>query len=147
MSAILPDLTDVQRAAIIDELIQLTNASYEAINKLDLENAYTYFSPRTTAVINGMIVKSWEEHKLQGKAFLASLREANYVIEELKVDVITRDVAIVIGRYSFTAIDTVGNEANAMPAWSWVFARQDGEWKIIHTHVSEQGGQYGPYAK
>jgi len=133
-------LTDSQRAAIVDEIKQLTAAAYEAVSQLDHKRAYSYFSEQTTAAINGKVIESWETHKQQGGAFLASLREAKYVVEEMQVDVLTPDVAVLVGRYHFTATDTAGNAMTATPAWTWVFARQNREWKIVHAHISEPGG-------
>jgi uncharacterized protein (TIGR02246 family) len=140
-------LTDAQRAAIVNEIKQLTTAAFEAANQLDHERVYSYFSPKTTGAANGKVFESWEAEKQQNRAALASLREAKNVIEEMQVDVLTPNVAVLVGRYHFTATDTAGNAMTTTPAWTWVFARQNGEWRIVHVHVSEPGGWYGSKAK
>ncbi len=143
----LRSMTDAERAAIVDEIRRLTASAFDAFNHLDADHLYTLFAEETKGAVNGSLIQSFDAHKQKGKAWIRSLREAKYVIEEMDIDVLTRDVALVLGRYNFTGIDQAGHTNAAICAWSWVFHRRNGEWKIVHAHVSEPGGHYGPYAR
>jgi uncharacterized protein (TIGR02246 family) len=139
-------VTSAERAAIVDVISQQTALAFDALNQLDSERGYCLFAKEAKGAVSGNLILSFDTHKQKAKAWFRSLREASYVIEQMHIDVLTRDVALVLGRYHFTGTDQAGKTNKATCAWSWVFHRRNGEWKIVHAHVSEPGGHYGPYA-
>lgn len=131
------ELTDAERESIKTEIKQITNSTIESGNRKDVVELYSNFSDKTTGVHSGAIMESWEQHKQQGADFFASLKEIEYKIDNMTVDVLSRDAAVLYGRYAMTATDTAGTPINAKPALTYVFTKENGKWKIIHFHVSD----------
>lgn len=131
------ELTDAERDNIKEEIKQITNSIYESGNRKDAVQLYSNFSDKTTGIFSGTVMESWEQHKRQGADFFASQREIEYKIDNMTVDVLSGDAAVLYGKYTMTATDTAGITINAKPAWTYVFTKENGKWKIIHFHVSD----------
>ena len=139
-------LTTEQHGEIAKTVEALVESTFQALNQLDADRFYSHFSDATLHAMNGLVVPSWHDHMEQGRKFIASLREAHYELGEARVEVLTPDVAVWLGTWSFAATDKGGAKTSAVAAQTFVCARQSGTWKIVHSHVSEPGGSYGPYA-
>jgi len=59
-----------------------------------------------------------------------------YKIENMTVDVLSSNVAVLLGKYSLIATDTTGTTINLSAAWTYVFNKENGKWKIVHFHDS-----------
>ena len=75
--------------------------------------------------------------KKHGRNFFASQQKVNYTIDAMNVDVLSPDVAVLLGKYKMTTTDTDGKTISSSPAWTYVFNKQQGKWKIVHFHISE----------
>lgn len=56
---------------------------------------------------------------------------------DVHVDVLSEDAAVVTATYSIPHRTPAGRRHVIAGAWTAVFARQDGEWKIIQEHLSD----------
>ncbi len=140
-------LTTNQREGIVRTIRGLANSAFEAASKLDVGRFHSYFSNTNLCVINGMVIPSWDAHREEVRAWFSSLREARYNQDEARVEVLTPDVAVWVRTWTFRGVDKAGSETTAAGAQTWVFAHQDDEWRIVHSHLSEPGGKYGPYVE
>lgn len=131
------ELTDAERESIKTEIKQITNSIYESGNRKDLVQLYSNFSDKTTGIFSGTIMESWGQHKQQAPDFFAKQKQIEYKIENMSVDVLSRDVAVLFGKYTMTATDTTGITINSTPAWTYVFTKENRKWKVIHFHVSD----------
>jgi uncharacterized protein (TIGR02246 family) len=129
--------TSMDKSKIAEEIRQVTNSIYQAASTKDADKVYSYFSNSVTGVFNGVIMDSWDEHKKAGHSFFAAQKEMKFTIDSIySIDVISPDVAILTGRYTLTATDTIGNAVNSSPAWTYVYNKQNGKWKVVHFHES-----------
>ena len=131
------ELTDADRNSIKEEIKKVTYSIYESGNRKDLVQLYSNFSDKTTGIFSGTIMESWEQHKQQAPNFFESQKELVYKIENMSVDVLSRDAAVCYGKYTMTATDTAGTTINTNPAWTYVFTKEKDKWKIIHFHISD----------
>ncbi len=138
-------VTEQQRESIVQTIEQLVTDINESSSRRDVDRFYSFFSDQTTAVINDRMVLSWDEHKQQGRTFFNSLSKAEYVADDIHVDVLTPDVAVYMGRHRFSGEDKSGKSISATFVQTWVFRRHNGTWRIVHAHLSEGIGNYDPY--
>lgn len=130
-------LTDAEQNNIIEEIRQTTDSIFAAGNNRDHKQIDIHFSDNATGAWNGSIIESWEKQKKQGHSYYAGLEKVSYTIDTISIDVLSPDVAILVGKYKYSATDTAGKVSSSSPAWTYVFNKQEGKWKIVHFHVSE----------
>lgn len=87
------ELTDAERDMIKEEIKKITNSTFENAKRKEVVQLYSNFSDKTTGIHNGTIMTSWDQHKKEGADFFASLNGLEYKIENMTVDVLSRDVA------------------------------------------------------
>ena len=129
------ELDEPQKAKIVETIKKLTGEIFEAGNR-DLDEMYNYFSDNTIAIENGKINYSWEEHKKNAHEMMASIVESKFTMSEIEVDVLSDDVAVVYGLYSYMMKDKSDNTFEGENAQTWVFNYEEDRWKIRHVHVS-----------
>ena len=64
-----------------------------------------------------------------------------YRIEKLDIKVLTRTAAFVVGKYTHKLTDKTSHTSNSSAVFTWVFEKQNDNWKIIHFHVSESDSE------
>jgi ketosteroid isomerase-like protein len=132
------ELTEKKRDEITKEVAQITNSIFELADKKDM-NYNKPISDNVTAVFSGTIMESWPKHKQQMIDFFAGQEKIESKIDVIKVDVLSVDAAVVLGKYSIKATDKSGTTISSPPACiTYVFSRINDEWKVIHFHDSEQ---------
>ena len=130
-------LSAYSRDAIIKEIKQTTDSIFTAANNRDANNIYNYFSDNTTGVFNGSIMPSWEDHKKQERAYFATLEELNFKLDTISIDVLSPEIAVLFGKMKMTATDTSGKNLNSALAWTYLYHKIEGRWKVVHFHTSE----------
>ena len=128
-------LDEAKKAEITETIKQLTEKIFEAGSR-DLDEMFSYFSDNTITIEHGKIDYSWEEHKKNAREMMANIVEYKFTMDEIEVDVLSADVAILYGFYSYMMKDKSDNAFDGKNAWTWVFNHEEGRWKIRHTHVS-----------
>jgi uncharacterized protein (TIGR02246 family) len=134
-------LTDLEKQEIANTIKQVTQENFTIVSQLDTAQIYSGFSQQTTVAYDGKLVESWESQMKYGKALYANLSEAKLTISEMKVDVLSRDVAVLYGTYHYSYTDKSGNTMTGNPAWTWVFARENDRWMVRHAHISNSPEQ------
>ena len=119
------ELSDAERESITEEIRQLTNSIFEAGNRKDVNQAFSNFSDKVTGAFSGTIMESWEENKQEAAEFFAMQENIEYKIENMTVDVLSSNVAVLLGKYSLIATDTTGTTINLSPAWTYVFNKEN----------------------
>ena len=130
------EFDEAQKAEISETIKQLTKEAFEAGSSNDLDEMFSYFSNNTITIEHGKIDYTWEEHKKAAREHMTNIEEAKFTINEMAVDVLSSDVAILYGIYHFMMTDKSGNSFTGSQAWTWVFYQEEGIWKIRHVHVS-----------
>lgn len=65
-----------------------------------------------------------------------NMRDARWIWREVHVDRLGADAAVLTGSWSLPHIAPAGNEHIIEGAWTAVFSRRGGEWRIVHEHLS-----------
>ena len=128
-------LDETKKAQIAERVRGLARKAFDAGTR-DLDEMFRYYSDNAVAVEIGQIDYSWEEHKEKTKTFMAAVSDYSYTWEDVEVDVISEDTAVIYGYYLYTMKDESGNIYEGKVAWTWVFAEEKENWKIRHTHIS-----------
>ena len=128
------ELTDTERERITKEIRQITNSIFDGASRKDVD--YAYFSDKVTGAFPGTIMESWEEQKREATKFYAKQETVEYKIENMNIDVLSSDVAVLLGKYTFIATDTTGATINSLLTWTYVFNKENGKWKVVHFHIS-----------
>jgi len=129
-------LDESQKAEITETIKQLTKEIFEAGSNNELDRMFSYFSDNTITIEHGTIDYSWEEHKKIAHEMMANMVELKYTMGEIEVDVLSADVAVLYGFYSYMMKDKSDNTFEGKDAWTWVFNYEEDEWKIRHVHIS-----------
>jgi hypothetical protein len=132
------ELTETKKKEITKEVTQITNSIFELAGKKDM-NYNRPIADNVTAAFSGTIMESWPKHKQQMVDFFAGQEKIESKIDIIKVDVLSVDAAIVLGKYSIKATDKSGTIISSPPSCiTYVFSKINNEWKVIHFHDSEQ---------
>ena len=65
------------------------------------------------------------------------MRDAKWNWDEVHVERLSSDAAVLTGHWSLPHIAPDGLEHTIEGAWTAVFRRIDGQWKIVHEHLSQ----------
>jgi ketosteroid isomerase-like protein len=76
------------------------------------------------------IARFWEE---AGR----NMRDARWTWHEVQVERLAEDAAVLTGTWSIPHLTPDGQPHVIEGAWTAVFRRMDGEWKIVQEHLSE----------
>lgn len=128
-------LDEAKKSEIAETIKELTAEVFNAGIR-DLDETFSYFSDNTIAIEHGKIDYSWEEHKKNAKVMMANIVDYKLTMGEVEVDVLSADVAILYGFYSYMMKDKSDNIFEGTNAWTWVFVNEEGSWKIRHVHLS-----------
>ena len=129
------ELEEPQKAKIVETIKKLTEEVFEGGSR-DLDEMFSYFSDNTITIEHGKIDYSWEEHKKSAREMMANIVEYKYTMGEIEVDVLSADVAVLYGFYSYMMKDKSDNTFEGKNAWTFVFNYEGDGWKIRHVHIS-----------
>lgn len=129
-------LDEAQKTEITDTIMKLTNKLFEAGRNLDFDKMYNHFSDNTITIENGKIGYSWENQKKKTAEMLPNIEEYKLTIDKMSVDVLSPNIAILYGNYSFALSIKSGNVIKGKNALTWVFNKEKKLWKVRHVHIS-----------
>ena len=66
-----------------------------------------------------------------------NMQQPKFVLGSAYVDVITRNAAVMTFTYSIPHLTPRGSPHTVSGAWTALFRRQDGRWKIVQEHLSD----------
>jgi uncharacterized protein (TIGR02246 family) len=141
-------MTEAQRAAIADTVRALTNEVMAAFDQIDVDRAFSYYSDAEDAgYAEGGKLYSFEALVAQYRAIYAGLRDQKGELRESKTTVLVPDAAVLTAGGAYSMTDTTENTFGGQFAWTLVWVRRDGKWKILHSHASEVAEKFGGNAK
>jgi uncharacterized protein (TIGR02246 family) len=140
------ELTEEQKAAIVDEITRLCDESLNSIRQLDQAGWLAYFrdSEDVTYAEGGEVFRgrsALAEHLRTVWAPFAGF-EGDW--GELNIQVLAPTVAVVTSRFDFTGVDTAGNETQFYGTWTGVWVEQDGEWKMVNAAETFPAAEASP---
>ena len=128
-------VTASEERKISATLKQLTTEIYAKASRLDTAQIFADYSPQTTLVYDGQLIP-WEAQLAGAKALFGNLREAVLTIDQMEVDVLSPNTAVLYGKYHYKYTDKCDHTVTGNPAWTWIFVRENNVWKIRHAHLS-----------
>jgi hypothetical protein len=133
-----PTLSDAQRTAIADTVKQLANQLFEAENRRDADVFINQATdePDFRYISSGNLFPSKDSLSKAAHARVKSLKSLTYTLKTSGVTVLAPDAAVFTGAYDETAVDSVGKSLTFKDGWTAVYARRNGQWKIVHGHFS-----------
>jgi ketosteroid isomerase-like protein len=135
--------TDAERTAIGDTLKRLMSDAYEFTQPRVRERLLSLY-PDTGRVVSaaaGRVTMSRAELDSAIGTFWEYVGQnmvgPSWVWEDVEVDVLSRDAAVVTATYSIPHRTPAGRPHTIAGAWTAVFVRRDGRWVIIQEHLSD----------
>ena len=135
-------MSQAERSAVEDSVRHLAAAFIEADSQGDADRVMSLFtdSSDVTIVSNGLLRPSRDSFAEALEALYGSVRNLSIVEDEARVTVLGPDAAVLTALYQFSRTDTAGVTSEGRAALTYVCARRDGDWKIIHYHFSRASG-------
>jgi hypothetical protein len=132
------ELGSAQKAAIADTVTMLASQLFEAENKRDADVFISQATddPDFRYVSSGNLFPSKDSLSRAAHARVKSLKSLTYTLKTSGVTVLAPDAAVFTGAYDETAVDSVGKSLTFRDGWTAVYARRNGQWKIVHGHFS-----------
>jgi len=129
-------MTESERNNIIASVKRAATELAQASLRGDTKGVLRCYSPTATVVEQGMISPSFEAVSTEVRAFYETNRVTENEWEEMRIEPLCADVAVLTGRFRFAATDARGAEQRVRGVWTAVFARRGGEWKVMASHQS-----------
>ena len=132
------DLTSSQKAQITSEIDLLFEKNAKVGENVDVKGLTEFVNDTLKAgfIENGIFINSFDEvMKGQMEAF-NGIKSLKYNISNKRITVLSNNAALLTasGNASLTLED--GRIITAGFAWTFVYSKVNGNWKIIHTHMS-----------
>jgi ketosteroid isomerase-like protein len=130
-------------AALADTLTALIENAYD-FSSADVMTRMTALYPDSGHVVSaaaGQLVTSVDSVRAGIAHFWEAagqnMRNARWTWEQVHVTPLGPDAAVLTGTWSIPHIAPHGGPHTIRGAWTAVFRRVDGRWKIVHEHLSE----------
>ena len=116
---------------------EVTQAADDHLQAKDAATALSHFTEDAIAVSNTKLFPSFETLAEDVKVYYNILKEVNLAVwDELFINVINMDTALVTGRFRYSFADTSGEKTNLQGVWTALYIRRNGSWKIQLRHES-----------
>ena len=130
------ELTDEQRAAIRDTVEQVWVGMMDAARALDADRIHAAYADNHVRAENGVIIEDFDSGFAATRQWLPSLRTLEAAYKNVHFEVLGPDAVVTTMNHDLSWTDSGGTEGEWHSAWTGVFRRIDGEWKIIYSHES-----------
>lgn len=132
------EITEERKDAITDEVIETFEKSREPGEQLDItgfsENINDSFS--ADFIDNGVYYKSFEDLMVNFKRGINGLQYQRINVDTKNVTVLSESKALLTADGSYSAKLDDGRTLTGRFAWTFVYSLIDGNWKVIHSHMS-----------
>ncbi len=131
-------LSDPPLDGIKSEIFRCFAESIKAGENLDLAGVSASIddSLKTGFIDNGQYFSSFDELMVGYKAGIQGLDYQRMNVITKKITVLSRNSALLTAHGDFTAKITDGRMLKGEFAWTFIYRKIDGNWKVIHSHMS-----------
>ena len=117
-----------------NEIRERTKEIFGAFERCDGEAFYGAFGDSMISVVNGNIDPDWPAQREKGAALFAKISSAKFEMLDMHVRALGPDSAMAITAFDYAAtLEGVGAHHESSVV-TWIYARENGEWKIVHSH-------------
>lgn len=130
-------ISDAMKEKIKSEISAVFEKSIDAGEKLDVKKICENVNDTLMAgfIENGNYFKSFEELMVGFKSRIKGVESQKMNIDNKKITVLSKDCALLTANGNFSAKITDGRILNGKFAWTFVYSKINGEWKVIHSHM------------
>jgi ketosteroid isomerase-like protein len=137
-------LSNAERSAIADTLRTMIVAAYDLTKPGDAVTRMMSLYPPTGNVVSasgGRVSVSRDSLAAGIRAFWEyvgqNMRNPKWTWDEMHVDVLARDAAVVTARYHVPHLTPRGEPHTIAGAMTVAFQRRDGRWGVVQEHLSD----------
>ncbi|MFK7846632.1 MAG: nuclear transport factor 2 family protein [Rhodothermales bacterium] len=131
-----PEAEAIDHAKIEASITSFVDGFVDAIEKTDMDRAATHWLAEAMVGSQGMLLNKEELVAAIGPAF-ENLERQDLNLTSSNIEVISSNVAAMSAAGVFTATNKEGVTSPEQPfAWTFVFVKDAGEWKILQSHQS-----------
>ena len=131
-------LSDAQRSEIADGVKAAHHALFASVTTRNADTVMSYFLPddRLTWAMNGSVFPSHDSIMRTARAYFAAARSMTMTSAEPKITVLGPDAAALTTTFRESVTDTSGHTDQMTYAWTAVYQRELGAWKVMSVHES-----------
>jgi len=132
------ELTNIQKEKIISEITALFEQNIKAAESLDSKglNGSVNDTLKTGFIDNGKFFNSFDEVMKSFNERIKGVKSQKFSISNKKITVLTDDAALLTASGNFSVALDDGRTFTGGFAWTFVYSKLNGNWKIIHSHMS-----------
>jgi uncharacterized protein (TIGR02246 family) len=127
-------LTEEQKAAIEEEVRQTADDLNDAWIARDFDRFRSFFADDLRWAMSPMPFATMEEIEPGVRAYVSGISEITLEDEDSFIRVLGPDAAVVGSTSHETVVDVNGVSSSVRTAGTFVWARVDGVWKVVHGH-------------
>jgi hypothetical protein len=131
------EMTDSEREVIAHAVEQAVAEMMAGARALDPERIRAGYVDSPIVVINGRIIDNFDRDQFdETRRWLRSLRQFDASYDHAHFKVLNRTAAVATMYHSLKWTDATGAAGAWNSAWTAVFQRIEGHWKIVYSHES-----------
>lgn len=128
------ELTAQQEQAVADTIESLTENLASTWGELDPDAYLQLFSDDVQFYFQGW--NDREQFEESVRQIMPAYREYPMEITDQRIEVLGRDAAVATLTYRAEPVDTAGRSREGKAAFTLVYERRDGSWKVVQAHES-----------
>jgi hypothetical protein len=131
-------LSEEETKMILDEVNAAFKDGQKAGENLDADLLSERIDDSLNAghIINGVFFSSFDPIMERVTSNMQGLNSLQYVINDKKITVLSKDAAILAVSGRTKAESTSGQEFSTPFAWTFIYRKTGDQWKVIHSHQS-----------
>jgi len=132
-----PVLTENEKSDIAEAILALNDVAVQAAARVNLDAMFETLAERDHVIIrNGVLIKNKEEAYLQYQQLFQGLSKVEYHFDQLRAHILSGNAAYITA-CGESVVTTNDQRLFRRPfAQTTIYAREDGEWRVVHTHAS-----------
>ncbi len=129
-------MSEQERAAVAEAVAQRVEGYVDAISTLDLDRMLQFWADTDEFVFagDGSLTVGYDVYAAQLREAIGSTAQVNSIeIREPHIYVLSSDAAAYSMEFEWSMTSVAGDTTRSRGAWTYVFKRLDGEWKVVHS--------------
>ena len=130
-------MTESERAAVAGAVEQAWSEMMAGARALDPERIRAGYVDDPVVTINGVIIEDFDRDQFdETRRWLRSLRHFDARYDHVHLEVLSPAAAVATMNHHLRWRDSTGTTGEWDSAWTAVFRRIEGRWKIVYSHES-----------
>jgi ketosteroid isomerase-like protein len=132
-----PATSDIEREAIARAVEETWADMMRGAQALDADRIRAGYAAKPVVALNGRIIDDFDRDQFAAtRRWLKSLRQFHARYDNVHLEVLGSDAAVATMNHHLSWTDTTGLAGEWHSAWTAVFRRLDGRWRIVYSHES-----------